>query len=491
MTDPTQNAGLEIEAALRRSEARLRSIVECAVEGIITIDDHGLVETFNPAAERLFGYAASEVIGRNVNMLMPSPDHERHDGYLEHYRATGEQRIIGLGRQVLGKRKNGSTFPLHLSVGEMVVDGRRSFTGILHDLSIRATMEAALHRSEERLRSIVESALDGIIVIDELGGVQAFNPAAERLFGYSANEVLGRNVKMLMPSPDREQHDAYLGRYLTTGKKKIIGIGREVVGLRKDGSTFPLHLSVAEMMLEGRRHFTGVLHDLTHRVAMEQQLSEQKALAKLGEMAAVVAHEVKNPIAGIRGALQVITSRMGTGERDRPVMVEIMARLDGLDRIVQDMLMFARPRPLRKEPIAIEALIADTAALIGQDPGMAPLKIEVNGSAALTGDREMLQVVFQNILMNAAQAMAGQGAVNVNITVSDSKVCVDVIDNGPGMPEDVREKAFNAFFTTKHRGTGLGLPIALRVVESHGGSMRIDLPPSGGTTISISLPQSR
>ena len=119
------------------------------------------------------------------------------------------------------------------------------------------------------------------------------------------------------------------------------------------------------------------------------------------------------------------------------------------------------------------------------------LKIEVNGSAALTGDREMLQVVFQNILMNAAQAMAGQGAVNVNITVSDSKVCVDVIDNGPGMPEDVREKAFNAFFTTKHRGTGLGLPIALRVVESHGGSMRIDLPPSGGTTISISLPQSR
>jgi signal transduction histidine kinase len=252
-----------------------------------------------------------------------------------------------------------------------------------------------------------------------------------------------------------------------------------------------LHLSVAEMMLEGRRHFTGVLHDLTHRVEMEQQLAEQKALAKLGEMAAVVAHEVKNPIAGIRGALQVITSRMAAGERDRPVMVEIMARLDGLDRIVQDMLMFARPRALRQEPISIDALIADTAALIRQDPGMAPLHIEVSGSAALVGDREMLQVVFQNILMNAAQAMAGPGTVHVNIAVADSKVRVDVIDSGPGMPEEVREKAFNAFFTTKHRGTGLGLPIALRVVESHGGSMRIDLPPSGGTTISIILPQSR
>jgi len=159
--------------------------------------------------------------------------------------------------------------------------------------------------------------------------------------------------------------------------------------------------------------------------------------------------------------------------------------------IVQDMLMFARPRALRQEPISIDALIADTAALIRQDPGMAPLNIDVSGSAALVGDREMLQVVFQNILMNAAQAMAGQGTVNVNITVSDSKVRVDVIDSGPGMPKEVREKAFNAFFTTKHRGTGLGLPIALRVVESHGGSMRIDLPPSGGTTISIILPQAR
>ena len=142
-----------------------------------------------------------------------------------------------------------------------------------------------------------------------------------------------------------------------------------MVGLRKDGSTFLLHLSVAEMVLDGRRHFTGVLHDLTQRVEMEQQLSEQKALAKLGEMAAVVAHEVKNPIAGIRGALQVITSRMPAEQRDRPVLVEIMARLDGLDRIVQDMLMFARPRALRQEPITIDALVSDTAALIRQDPG--------------------------------------------------------------------------------------------------------------------------
>jgi two-component system, LuxR family, sensor kinase FixL len=491
MDQPHAAAPSDVEAALRQSEARLRSLVESAVEGIITTDDHGLVQTFNPAAERLFGYAASEVIGHNVAMLMPSPDREQHDGYLAHHRATGERRIIGLGRQVVGRRKNGSTFPLHLSVGEMIVDGERSFTGILHDLSIRAAMEAALRKSEERLRSIVESAVDGIIVIDELGKIQAFNPAAERLFGYGANEVLDRNVKMLMPSPDRERHDGYIERYLTTGKHKIIGIGREVVALRKDGSTFLLHLSVGEMVLEGRRHFTGLLHDLTKRVELEHLLSEQKALAKLGEMAAVVAHEVKNPIAGIRGALQVITSRMPAEQRDRAILIDIIARLDALNRIVQDMLMFARPRALQKGPIAIEALVDETAALIRQDPGMAELNIRTSGIAEVTGDREMLQVVFQNILMNAAQAVSGKGTIEVSITTSDSTCRVEVIDQGPGMPQEVRGKAFDAFFTTKHRGTGLGLPIARRVVEAHGGAIHIDVPASGGTTVSVVLPLAR
>ena len=325
-----------------------RSIFESAVDGIIVIDAKGLIKAFNPAAERLFGYRAEDVLGQNVKMLMPSPDREQHDRYLAHYLETGIPRIIGTGREVRGRRKDGSTFPLHLSVGRMEIDGQPAFTGILHDLSRRVEIEEALRKSEERVRSIVESAVDGIIVIDDRGTIQAFNPSAERLFGYRISEVLGRNVNMLMPSPDREQHDGYLRHYLTTGEQKIIGIGREVTGRRKDGTTFPVHLSVGEMMTEGRRSFTGILHDLSDRVALEQRLAEQKSLAKLGEMAAVVAHEVKNPIAGIRGALQVITSRMPAEQRDRAVLLDIITRLDALNRIVQDMLMFARPRALRK-----------------------------------------------------------------------------------------------------------------------------------------------
>ena len=221
----------------------------------------------------------------------------------------------------------------------------------------------------------MESAVDGIIVIDERGTIQAFNASAERLFGYRLVEVLGENVNMLMPSPDRERHDGYLRHYLTTGEQKIIGIGREVTARRKDGTTFPVHLSVGEMVNEGRRSFTGILHDLSDRVQLEHRLTEQKSLAKLGEMAAVVAHEVKNPIAGIRGALQVITSRMPAEQRDRGILLDIITRLDALDRIVKDMLMFARPRALRKEPIVVDALVRDTASMIERDASMEHLEI--------------------------------------------------------------------------------------------------------------------
>jgi len=248
---------------------------------------------------------------------------------------------------------------------------------------------------------------------------------------------------------------------------------------------------VGEMVNEGRRSFTGILHDLSDRVALENRLAEQKSLAKLGEMAAVVAHEVKNPIAGIRGALQVITSRMPAEQRDRGVLIDIIARLDALNRIVQDMLMFARPRALRQEPVSLAALLGDTVALIERDPTMSHVQIALSGAADISGDREMLQVVFQNILMNAAQAMENKGRIEVSIGTVNGRCSVAIADQGPGMPEDVRAKAFDAFFTTKHRGTGLGLPIARRVIEAHGGTIQIDAPPSGGTMVTIVLPLPR
>ena len=208
------------------------------------------------------------------------------------------------------------------------------------------------------------------MVIDAHGSIEAFNPAAERLFGYTTAEVLGHNVNMLMPSPYHEEHDTYLARYLATGRAKIIGIGREVQGRRKDGTTFPLHLSVGQITIEGERKFTGILHDLSARVQMEGQLREQAALAKLGEMAAVIAHEVKNPLAGIRGAMQVFGSRMSKDDASAPVLKDIVARIDSLDQMMKDMLLFARPPKLKRAPTEVARLVGMIANLLSQDPAL-------------------------------------------------------------------------------------------------------------------------
>jgi two-component system, LuxR family, sensor kinase FixL len=471
--------------------SRWKAVVESAVDGIIVIDSEGRIEAFNPSAERLFGYASADVIGKNVKLLMPSPDHEQHDGYLARYLTSGRATIIGHGREVRGRRADGTTFPLHLSVGEVSIDGERKFTGILHDLSERVALVERLQVSEARWRSIVESAVDGIILIDGRGGIEALNPAAERLFGYREADVLGKNVSMLMPVPYREEHDGYLHRYLTSGEARIIGKGREVRGQRADGSTFPLHLSVGEVVLAGERKFTGILHDLSERVHMEERLREQAALAKLGEMAAVVAHEVKNPLAGMRAAIQMVCKRLAAESREAQVLGEVILRVDALNDLMKEMLLFARPPQPRLTAVDVGAVVHASADLLRGDPAFQAVQIDVAGGIELIpADSELLHVVFLNLMINGAQAMEGRGRIVVDLTTAERSCGIRFLDTGPGMPKDVRERAFTPFFTTKRRGTGLGLATAKRLVEAHGGDIGIECPPGGGTAVTVRLPRS-
>jgi two-component system sensor kinase FixL len=471
-----------------RDASRWKSVIESAVDGIIVIDGRGRIEAFNPAAERLFGYAVAEVIGQNVSMLMPMPYREQHDGYLARYLKEGSPRIIGIGREVQGRRRDGSVFPVHLSVGEMPGEERK-FTGILHDLSERVSLEQRLRASEARWRAIIESAVDAIVVIDASGLVEAFNPAAERMFGYAEAELVGRNVNRLMPSPYHEEHDGYLARYLRDGEARIIGIGREVTGRRRDGTTFPVHLSVGEMVAEGERRFAGILHDLSSRVRMEEQLREQAALARLGEMAAVIAHEVRNPLAGIRGALQVIAGRQRADAPDGAIMREILNRIDALGDLMKDLLLFARPPQPRLAPIEVVPLVQVTLDLLRSDPAVGTVEITVRGSAPpVEADAELLKIVLLNLLLNAVHALQGRGSVAVVIEAVGGFCRIVVADDGPGIPGEHRGKVFTPFFTTKARGTGLGLPTARRIVEAHRGAVDVECPEPGGTTVIISLP---
>ncbi len=252
----------------------LQAVVDTAIDGLILIEADGRIALFNAACEKLFGYGPEEVLGRNVSMLMPEPDHSAHDGYIRRYRDTGEKRIIGIGREVWGRRKDGTAFPFELAIGEYQRDGRQMFVGVIHDLS-------KYRRSEERFKQVVDTAIDGLILIDARGSVKLYNPACEKLFGYAPAEVLGRNVSMLMPEPNRSAHDGYIRHHLDTGDKRIIGIGREVLGQRKDGTVFPFELAVGSFEEDGGPMFVGVIHDLSKYRRSEERRRESEARIRL------------------------------------------------------------------------------------------------------------------------------------------------------------------------------------------------------------------
>jgi len=352
-----------------------------------------------------------------------------------------------------------------------------------------ARAEGALEETQALHQAVVETIVDGIVVIDAAGIMAWSNVSAQRMFGYRADELEGRNVSMLMPPRESGEHDGYLRHYLATGVRRIIGIGREVRGRRKDGSEFPLYLAVGETSVNGERKFTGILRDLSETKRLEQLLQERQTLARIGELASVVAHEVRNPLAAIRGVVEVIQTRFPAESSDRKVLGDLLTRVDSLDHLVGDLLVYARPAPPVFRRASLLGLVRDTVALVANDPAATPMRFEVSGEdVELWLDTAQMGRAVLNLMTNAAQAMRYQGVVRVTGHPIGDRYRLRVLDEGPGMPDDVRARCLEPFFTTKTRGTGLGLPIAKRVVDEHGGHFGIASIAGAGTEVTIDLP---
>jgi PAS domain S-box-containing protein len=370
----------------------------------------------------------------------------------------------------------------HRAVGLAVI-----WTAVVVLSRSRRTWLALQSRTKEL--DDVNYALDQsaiVAITDTKGTIKYVNEKFCEISKYSREELLGQDHRIL--------NSGYHPKEFIRGLWVTIANGHiwrgEIRNRAKDGTIYWVDTTIVPFLDQRGKpyQYMAIRYEITERKRSEERLHEQAALARLGEMAAVVAHEVKNPIAGIRGALQVISSRMAES-RDRSIVGDIIARLDALNRIVQDLLVFAKPRELRLERVDLKSLIVNTAEMLRRDPALAAVQVQVSGDgAAVQADAEQLQLVFQNIVMNAAQAMNGSGCIDVAIVPEHGGLTVSFADHGSGMSTEVREKAFDAFFTTKHRGTGLGLPIARRIVEVHGGHMHLDTPPGGGTVVSIYLP---
>jgi two-component system sensor kinase FixL len=488
------------------NNAWLRAVIDTAVDGIVIIDSVGHVRLFNNACERLFGYAAEAVIGQNVKMLMPAPYREEHDGYLHHYRTTGERRIIGGGRNVEGRRADGSTFPMYLSVGEITPDGgEQLFVGIIRDRTEQHAYEEALREQTERLRSIIETVPDAIIVIDEKGMIESFSPAAERLFGWSSAEIIGHNVRILMPAPYQSKHDGYLDRYKKTGERRIIGIGRVVVGLRRDGSTFPMELAVGEMNRSSGRSFTGFIRDLTERQDTDNRLQELQTellhvarLSDMGQMASALAHELNQPLSAVINWTQAARRTMAAGgaasDKVLGYMDNAIAQADRAGQIIRRLRDFIERGETEQQTESINKVVeeATALALVGAKESGARVTFALSsGLPPVMIDKVQVQQVVMNLVRNALEAMTEVAVRRLTIATSladDGMIEVSVADTGPGLPADVAAKLFQPFVTTKEKGMGLGLSISRSIIDNLGGRLRANANADGGVTFSFSLP---
>ncbi len=367
-------------------------------------------------------------------------------------------------------------------------------------------MALALEAAEARLRSILQTVPDAMIIIDERGRIESLSATAERLFGYSLDEVAGRNVSHLMPTPYRDQHDSYLKRYLTTGERRIIGIGRIVVGQRKDGTTFPMHLTVGELRSAERHYFTGFIRDLTDQQLTESRLKELQSevthmsrFTALGEMASTLAHEINQPLTAISNYLkgcQRLLERM-EGE-SAPVLRDAVGKAADqalrAGQIIRRLREFVARGESERRIESLPKLIEDasTLALVGARENGIDVSFRLDPNADLVlADRIQVQQVLVNLIRNAIETMVESSSDRrleiTTVVSSDDAVEVSVADTGAGLAPEVAQHLFQPFVTTKRKGMGLGLSICRTIVEAHGGKIWVEAPPSGGTIFRFTL----
>jgi PAS domain S-box-containing protein len=492
--DITEQVAQRME--IERVASDLSQLIDTANAPILGVDNRGLINEWNQMAAKIVGYSKKEALACSlVDKFIGDDDKAAVKEVLDkaiagHETANFEFTLYSKSGERVEMLLNAT--PRRDSAGNIV-----GVIGVGQDITERKRAEGALRESEARAQAIVNTAADAIITIDERGIIERFNPASERLFGYTADAAIGRNVNILMPSPYRDEHDSYLARYLSTGEKKIIGIGREVIGKRKDGTTFPIELAVGEVRLGDRRIFTGIIRDITERKRIEQMKNE---------FISIVSHELRTPLTSILGSLGLIKGGvLGELPEQAKEMIEIAHKnSERLVRLINDMLdiekieagkMEFKIRPLELIPLIEQTIQASRA--YGEEFGVEFAVEHALPGVKVCADGDRLIQVVTNLLSNAAKFSPRGDTVEVSVSRHDGAIRVAVADHGPGIAEEFREHVFEKFVQAdssdarEKGGTGLGLSICKAIVEKLGGRIGFDTETGAGTTFYFDLPEWR
>lgn len=462
-----------------RDAMRWRSVVNTARDGIITIDTLGRITSLNRAAGEIFGYTEEEVVGRNIDMLMPEPYRSAHDGYLSRYMTTGDKRIIGTIRPVRARRKDGTTVPIELSVSEGKLDGERFFTGVVRD--VLAT--------ERRYRQVVELAEVIIIVLNVERRIVEFNRHAERVFDRAHDTVIEQPFETLIAPHARGELDGHLAQVLGAQGTHAFEAPSA------DGAR---HVSWSLSPLAGAEGVRGVIaigHDLTGRRAAEANLHHERAkvlhaekLSSIGQLAAGVAHEVNNPLAGIKSLFAALRSGRVSAERTATYHDAIADGLTRIEQTVRALLDYARPGTAKPSELdlygVIEACLSLTRSMyakkaVDSDVQIAPREWTV------FADRGGILQALMNVLLNALYACPQGGMVTVRAEWRESCVALIVEDDGAGIAEADLRRVCDPFFSTKPEGegTGLGLAVTQSIIMRNGGQLQVGNTPDRGAQV--------
>ena len=484
------------------ADQSLAWLLAAATDPVLIVDRGGAIALANPALEALFGYTQEQLQGLPVETLIPERFRHGHQALREGYSAEPHPRAMGAGAQLSGRHREGREFPVEVSLSPLrSPDGETMVMATIHDISARKAAEQALQESEARMRAVFETAVDGIITIDENGMLERLNPAAERMFGYREAEVAGRNINMLMPEPHRSAHDGYLAHYRATGEKRIIGKGREVQGLRRDGSVFPMDLSVAEMTLGGKRMYTGLVRDITERKLAEQK-SEQllqelsSANEELTNFAYVVSHDLKAPLRGIGSLADWLATDYAAlfNDEGKEHMRLLINRVHRMGALIDGILQYSRVGRVREAVATVDLnqVLAEVLDLLAPPPG---ITITVAPDLpTVAGEPTRLQQLFHNLISNAIKYMhRPDGQVTVSCQDDGSHWRFAVADNGPGIEPRHFERIFQLFQTLAPRdrveSTGVGLALVKKIVEMYRGRVWVESAPGAGATFYFTWPK--
>ncbi|MFN0196430.1 MAG: PAS domain S-box protein [Planctomycetaceae bacterium] len=479
---------------LSNASESLRAIVNTIVDGVVITDDKGTVYWANPATERMLGYPLHELIGHNISKVMPAPHTHQHDDYLRNYLTTGQARVIGIGRRVDGKRKDGSLIPLDLAISEVRLGDARMFAGVMRDMTERQRAEENFQREHAFLESLIETAHAIILVLDREGRIVRFNRFMEELTGFRFSEVRGQEwFTTFLPERDRERIRQLFATCLNgtpiqghvnpivtrTGEEKIIAWS-------------------ARILKDAAGEITGVLsigNDISELHDAERRLLQSERLAAIGQMMTGLAHESRNALQRAHACLEML--ELDLQDRQQQDLTQRARKaLDELQCLYDEVRNYAAPLKLERRDCRISDLLEETWEQLKshRDGKTIRFRTACDPKAARCRiDSLRMQQVFRNILDNAISACGEHGEIDVECesAIHNGKPTIRLSfkDNGTGLNAEQAKGIFEPFYTTKTKGTGLGMPIAKRIIEAHGGEIQIGSEMRSGAEIIIFLPQ--